>query len=180
MSASLSTWLKAIAAGDRQAFESLYQATSAKLFGVILRILGRHDWSEEVLQEAYLAVWKSAGQFRDDRGTPMTWLITIARNRALDRRRREHGEIFVDDESKTETVADSQPSPLENAISSSEAQALHACLDELESAHRDCLALAYMEGLSHSELSARLERPLGTIKSWIRRAQAQLKDCLER
>lgn len=172
--------LEAAAGGDRRAFAALYQATSAKLFGVILRILVRHDWAEDVLQETYLAVWRHAGRFQARKGRPMTWLITIARNRALDRRRRERATVSFDDHPARETVADNAPSPLENTIQSAEARSLSACLEELEAVHRDCITLAYRDGLSHSELAARLDRPLGTVKSWIRRGQMQLKECLER
>ena len=171
--------LKATANGDRAAFADVYTATRAKLYGVILRILKRNDWSDEVLQEVYLSIWNHAGSYKPGKGTPMTWMISIARNRALDRLRRDRGEQPLD-EVGHEAWADDAPDPLENAMNNARARVLRDCLDELEAKQRACIVLAFVEGYTHAELSTRLAAPIGTVKSWIRRSQAKLKDCLER
>lgn len=171
--------LKATANGDRAAFADLYVETRAKLYGVILRILKRNDLSDEVLQDVYLSIWHHAGSYRPGKGTPMTWMISIARNRALDRLRRDRGDVPLD-EVGHDTWADDGPSPLDNALNNARARILHDCLGELEAKQRACIVLAFVEGYTHAELSSRLETPIGTVKSWIRRSQAKLKDCLER
>jgi RNA polymerase sigma-70 factor (ECF subfamily) len=176
----LAELLSASAAGDRQAFARLYEATSAKLFGVILRIVGRRDRAEEALQEAYLRIWDHAADFDPRKGAPMTWMITIARNRACDWRRRDRGEAPVDDLTPLETAASGEPGPLDQAIAMDHARALQACLNQLEPTQRQCIVLAYRDGYTHQELAERLNAPLGTIKSWIRRGLLRLKECLER
>ena len=177
---SPSSLLTAVAGGDERAFATLYTATSGKLFGVILRILNRRDWAEEVLQEAYMKLWRSAADYRPEKGAPITWMTAIARNSAIDRRRRERGELSLDAVPDRDEWPDPDPSPLDWAIAGAEARRLKACLDELEPPQRDCIVMAMCEGYTHQELAERLDTPLGTIKSWIRRSLARLKDCLER
>ena len=177
---SLGELLSAIAAHDRSAFAPLYQATSAKLFGVALRILRNRQQAEEVLQEAYIRIWRHAADYRPEKGTPMTWMITIARNRALDRRRQQKPELLLDEAVARDETADPEPSPLARAISNEAGRALAACLEKLGADQRSCITLAYQEGYTHSELSARLDTPLGTVKSWIHRGLRHLKECLER
>lgn len=177
---SLPALLTATAGGDEKAFAALYNATRGKLFGVILRILSRRDWAEDVLQEAYVKIWRSAADYRPDKGAPITWMTAIARNSAIDRRRRERGELPLDAVADRDEWPDPEPSPLDWAIAGAEARRLMACLDELEAPQRDCIVMAMCEGYTHQELAERLDTPLGTIKSWIRRSLARLKDCLER
>lgn len=177
---SLKDTLEATAAGDRAAFSRLYALSSPQLFAVVLRIVRRHDWAEDILQEAYLRIWDHAADYRPEKGAPMTWLISIARHRAIDWRRRDRGESALDDIPGSAIPADPDPSPLDWAIAGERGRALKDCLDELEPKQRDCILLAYGEGQSHSELAARLGSPIGSVKSWIRRAQHHLKDCIER
>jgi RNA polymerase sigma-70 factor (ECF subfamily) len=176
---TLTGLLKATAGGDEAAFDRLYGATSAKLFGVIARIIRQRDVAEEILQETYLRIWDHAGDYRFDKGRPMTWMITIARNRALDCLRRQRPERPLDDSPGRDAWPDPDPGPLDLAIAGESAQALRRCLDELGEEQRSCITLAYVEGYTHDELARRLACPLGTVKSWIRRGLAHLKSCLE-
>lgn len=172
--------LSATAAGDREAFRRLYDATSSKLFGVVLRIVRRRDLAEDVLQEVFLRIWDHAGEQRSDRGTPMAWMVRIARNRALDCRRADRGEVSLEElpacGNWTDPIADSA----ERVVSGAEASALEDCLDKLDNQQRSCILLAFRDGYTHQELAERLRTPLGSIKSWIRRGQIQLRECLQR
>ena len=175
----LDALVAATAAGDRAAFAELYHSTSAKLFGVALRILKRRELAEEVLQEAYLAIWRHAGDYRAEKGSPITWMVTITRHRAIDRHRRNRPETPIDDEVAAEAWADPGPDPLESAIQSDALRAISECLSTLERRQRDCILLAFYEGYTHQELAARFDSPLGTVKSWVRRGLIQVKECLE-
>lgn len=176
----LREWLLATAAGDRRAFESLYQRTSSKLFGVCLRILGERGDAEEVLQDVYLAIWRKAGLYDGERASPITWLAMIARNKAIDRLRGgrldraaqsiDFGDEFIDDDVDVAALAEHD----------SEGRRLHNCMDELSGEQRNAIRVAFFEGSTYEELAARSETPLGTIKSWIRRGLIRLKDCLQR
>ncbi len=177
----LAALLTQVAAADRQAFQQLYLATKAKLFGVVLRILHSPDDAAEVLQEVYLRVWQRAADYRPDKGAPMTWLIAIARNRALDWRRRMRIEVPLEDLPELEDVPEgADASPLQQALASADGRRLRACMEELQEVQQHCLVLAYQAGLTHQELAEHLNRPLGTIKSWLRRSLASLKECLAR
>lgn len=174
--ARLDALLAACAAGDREAFRQLYQAGAPRLFGLLLRMLGRRDEAEDVLQEVFVTVWKRAGQFRSSRGSASTWLTSIARNRAIDTlrktARRPRSAVEPDE-------LPGRADPLgEVALGQSSAR-LRECLELLGDDYRHSLALAFFEGLSHSEVAARLGRPLGTVKSWIRRGLESLRGCLE-
>lgn len=177
---SLTLLLAATATRDQQAFADLYAASSAKLFGVVLRILRDREQASEVLQEAYLRIWQHAADYRPDKGSPMTWMITVARNRALDRRRGRRPELPLDEIGELEDLSDDRPNPLDGIVFGAQARALGQCLGELESRQRQCVLLAYAEGYTHGELAERLDCPLGTVKSLIRRGLLRLKDCLER
>lgn len=178
--------------GDRQAFEALYRATSAHLLGVILRIEPDRGRAEDLLQEVYVNVWRAAESFDASLSQPMTWLTRIARNRAIDGLRRERGEpvtaqradLTAGDEEAEDDGLDRLPSdaagPLALLEEAFDRAAVVTCMSELAARSRQCLALAYYEGLSHGEISEHLSAPLGSVKSWIRRALVTLKDCLER
>ena len=172
--------LGAIAAGDQSAFQRLYAATSAKLFGVIVRIVGRRDVAEEVLQDTYLAIWDHAGDFRTERGSPIAWMAAIGRNRALNRRRGERETVSLDDPDGAPMLADDAVAgaDLDWAGAGADARRLHGCLESLEEGPRSCIVMALVEGYTHQELVKRLDCPLGTVKSWIRRGLSRLKDCL--
>jgi RNA polymerase sigma-70 factor (ECF subfamily) len=176
----LALLLQGVAQNNRLAFDELYQATKAKLFGVVLSIIYNPDDASEVLQEVYLRIWHRAGGYQADKGAPMTWMIAVARHRALDWRRRMQHVVRLDDVPGLEDQPDPTPNPQQQAVADDEARRLAGCLDELEAEQRQCMVLAYREGLTHFELAERLGRPLGTIKSWIRRSLGRLRECLER
>ena len=166
-----------VARGDRAALGDVYSATSAKLFGVCLRILPDREEAEDVLQEAYLTVWRKAAAFDPSRGSPITWLVTLARNRALDRLRSRRT-ISSEPIDLAETVAD-EAIPADSLIEKNqEAARLAACLRELQPADTILIRAAFYQGSSYPELADRAALPLGTVKSRIRRALLKLRGCL--
>lgn len=175
----LRPWLAAVGRGDREAFAVLYGQTSAQLFAVLLRMLRRRDIAQEVLHDVYVKVWERATSYDPALGTATSWLVAVARHAALDRLRRGRREAPFDPEAPEiaeMAAADADPSAL--AFASAEAAALRACLDELEQEPRRGILLAYWEGLTHEEVARRLDRPVGTVKSWIRRGLLRLRRCL--
>lgn len=164
---------------DRQAFARLYEMTSAKLYGVILRILIREEWAQDCLQEAYIKVWNRADSYRPQLASPMTWLGAIARNQALDLLRRRHREVMESDTSAFPGEVDQELLPQDKLQQSDEGRRLNRCLEQLKDQQRQLIALAYFKGLTHDELAVRTDTPLGTVKTWIRRGLEQLKRCLE-
>jgi RNA polymerase sigma-70 factor (ECF subfamily) len=176
---SMSAILAQCALRDQAAFARLYQLTSAKLFGVALRIVRRQDWAEEVLQEAYVNIWNHASDYAAARSQPMTWMTSVVRNRALDWLRRPRQEETSENyEQMIAELKTDGEGPLETLLRANEADALARCLATLDSAQRQSIALAFHYGLSHSELATHLRQPMGTIKSWIRRGLERLKTCL--
>lgn len=175
--AQLASALARVAGGDRTALEDVYRRTSAKLFGIILRILPDRAEAEDVLQEVYLSVWKKAAMFDASRASPVTWLATLARNRAIDRLRAKGGRIFVSDDAVAET-ADGAPLASELLEAGEAADQLHHCLDELETSHADMVRQAFFGGLTYAALAEKAGAPLGTVKSWIRRSLMKLRACM--
>jgi RNA polymerase sigma factor (sigma-70 family) len=170
--------LARMAGGDRAALQTVYRLTSAKLFGVILRILGERSEAEDVLQDIYLTVWQKASAFDAARASPMSWLIAIARNRAIDRLRA-RGNRRMDPIEAASEIVDRSPGAdvaLEDSETSSK---LHLCLDTLAERERTALRAAFFDGNTYEELAARMSLPLGTMKSLIRRAMIKLRTCLE-
>jgi RNA polymerase sigma-70 factor (ECF subfamily) len=173
--------------GDRAAFATLYERTSAHLLGVVLRINRDRARAEDILQEVYVNVWRAAQSFDAAQSQPLTWLTSIARNRAIDSLRRSQTQPQLktlpasDDEGSDvyDTVADEAPGPLELLSRASDARALSACMDTLSAQQRQSVALAFFDGLSHAEVATNMRQPLGTVKSWVRRALGALKSCLE-
>jgi RNA polymerase sigma factor (sigma-70 family) len=162
---------------DQKAFAELYKRTSSKLFGVCLRMLRDRGEAEEVLQETYTTVWRHAGGFDAAKASAITWMITLSRNKAIDRLR-QHREEILDDASKLEEAVDDQPSPAARAEASEEYRRLQHCLDQLEPQHRDSVRAAFFTGATYNELATRRNVPLGTMKSWIRRSLLLLNTCL--
>jgi RNA polymerase sigma factor (sigma-70 family) len=168
------------ALADQQAFAELYRMTSGHLYAVALRILRDTGAAEEVLQESFINVWHHAGSYVAAKSQPLTWLTSIVRNRCLDQlRRRDVETVTMDDEEEGVTVAADDPSPLEMLLSGADARAVGACVEALEPGQKQAIALAFFQGLSHSELAKHLREPLGTVKSWIRRGLERLRACLD-
>ena len=164
---------------NQRAFAELYGLTSAKLFGVALRILRRRDWAEEVLQECYVSVWNHAGDYAVQRSAPLTWMTSIVRNRSLDwLRRPQHEATGEEYDIAVEAWQDDSAGPLERLAASSEAAALERCLRQLDGKQRQSIMLAFYHGLSHSEVAGHMKQPLGTVKTWVRRGLERLKTCL--
>jgi RNA polymerase sigma factor (sigma-70 family) len=178
--ARLMDLLARTALADQQAFAELYRMTSGHLYAVALRILRDTGAAEEVLQESFINVWHHAGSYVAAKSQPLTWLTSIVRNRCLDQlRRRDVETVTMDDEEEGVTVAADDPSPLEMLLSGADARAVGACVEALEPGQKQAIALAFFQGLSHSELAKHLREPLGTVKSWIRRGLERLRACLD-
>jgi RNA polymerase sigma-70 factor (ECF subfamily) len=171
--------LGGIALHDQQAFKQLYDQVSPKLFAIALRILRDRGRAEEVLQDAFVNVWNSAASYNPSLAAPMTWLITIVRNRSLDYMRRiDRAEVELDDDLAAVLESD-VPGPQHLVLRSEDAAALSLCLARLDAGQRQAIAFSYFQGLSHSELAANLQVPIGTVKTWIRRGLEKLRRCLE-
>jgi len=175
--AELADLLRATAAGDQRAFADLYRRTSSKLFGVCIAMLRERGEAEDVLQDVYTCVWKRAGGFDPARAAAMTWLITLARNRAIDRlRQRREGPL---DDATMRELVDDTPTPALSAESSQQRIRLERCLDALESRQKSAVRAAFFTGATYNELAERCGVPLATMKSWIRRSLIRLRSCLE-
>ena len=170
--------LAGVARGDKAAFEMVYAATSLKLYGIVVRILGQRALADEVLQEVYVRVWQRAGEFDPATSSPITWLTTIARNRALDEAKRKTMRSFDDHPEVLEFP--SGDDPLANHEQNEQRRRLQACLDTLEPEKREMVLLAYFFGLTREEIASQTGRPAATVKTWLRRSLAQLKSCLDR
>ena len=172
--------LARIAGGDRTALRLLYRDTSAKLFGVCLRILRDNGEAEDVLQDVYITVWRRAATFDLDRASPITWLVAIARNRSIDRLRAGAKARRMQPIDDAFEVSDPAPNALAQAESGEEHRRLMDCLGELEPRHAAAIRAAFLDGATYEELAQRVDVPLGTMKSWIRRSLMRLRDCLKR
>lgn len=175
--AALEQALGRVADGDREALREVYELTSAKLLGTIIRIVPEREAAEDILQDVYLKVWHRAGRFDRTIASPITWLCTIARNSAIDAARKAGRTREVGDDGLPEIVDDS-PRIDQLLCAHEDAQRLHTCLEGLQPDHRKSIRMAFFRGLTHAELADRLDVPLGTMKSWIRRGLASLKGCL--
>ncbi|RVT80695.1 sigma-70 family RNA polymerase sigma factor [Rhodobacteraceae bacterium CCMM004] len=167
------------ALGDRAAFGTLYDRTAAKLLGVSLRILSDRASAEDVVQETFIKVWHKADTYVAGRAAPMTWLITIARNTAIDRLRA-RGEAATLDAVPEAALRAPGPSPEAASVAASEARRIVRCLDELEADRRAAVRGAYLMGESYADLARRFDVPLNTMRSWLRRSLIALRDCLAR
>ena len=177
--AELTEAMRQIALGDRRALETVYRATSAKLFGICLRIIGERGEAEDALQDVYVSLWNSAARYDPARASPLGWLSAFARNRAIDRLRRRRR---VDQSAPIEAAAAvADAAPLADAVFSmgEDRARIHTCLGELDEPQRGAIRTAFFEGATYAELASRQSVPLGTVKSWVRRGLARLKKCLE-
>jgi RNA polymerase sigma-70 factor (ECF subfamily) len=188
-SVELSSLLARAGLGDRAAFATLYERTSAHLLGVVMRIQRDRALAEDILQEVFVNVWRAAQSFDAAQSQPLTWLTSVARNRAIDSLRRAQAQpqlktnvLTTNDDEETDvydTVADDAPGPLDLLSRASDARALDQCMQGLSAQQRQSVALAFFDGLSHAEVADLMRQPLGTVKSWVRRALMTLKTCLE-
>ena len=186
----LQALLSRVRLGDREAFAALYRQTRARLFGVVLRIQKDRALAEDILQDVYVNVWRAAASFDAARSQAMTWLVAIARNRAIDGLRRRAAEppttsatvqASDGDEAAGELwdrMASQDEGPAEALARRDDARLLARCMRALSTEQRQSIALAYFDGLSHGEIAAHMAQPLGTVKSWVRRGLAALQRCL--
>ena len=164
---------------DRAAFAQLYEATRAKLFAVSLRIVRERFLAEEVLQDSFVSIWNHASEYARAKSAPTTWMTAIVRNRSLDVVRRTREEPDIDD-LLTAALVDEGAAPEREAAARADGHSIRECLAELEPEQRQSIALAFFHGLTHSELAQHIGRPLGTVKTHIRRGLMRLRDCLAR
>ena len=168
-----------VADGSRNAFESLYRATSSKLFSVCLRVVSDRAEAEDVLQEVFTTIWHKAHQFDPSRASPIAWLAMIARNKAIDRVRAQPARGTLAPIEFADDIADTGASPMQIAVSADERERLEACMGQLDARRQSLIRAAFFDGSTYEELAQRIASPLGTAKSWIRRGLLQLRGCLE-
>lgn len=176
----IATLLARIAVQDRAAFAAIYTAASAKLMGVLLRILGNRAEAEDALQEVFTRVWLRAGRFDATKGRGMTWLIAIARNHAIDRLRARPPSAISDEGEALSAVPDPARGALSGLVAKGEARRAVACFGELDPAHSAAVQGAYLEGASYEVLAARFDVPINTMRTWLRRSLLKLRECLDR
>ncbi|MFY3385583.1 RNA polymerase sigma factor [Paracidovorax sp. MALMAid1276] len=174
--------LDRIAAEDADALKNLYERTSSRLYGLALRVVLHRDTAEDVLQESFLTIWRSAGSYRASLSPPLAWMGLIVRSRALDalrKRRSDRADLMNElDDALAETLEGDAVNPVDASAASEQAFALHQCLTRLDNKQREVVSLAYLRDLSHGELADQLQLPLGTVKTWIRRGLQQLRACM--
>ncbi len=190
-STTLQDLLLASGRGDHACFAKIYECTSSHLFGVAVRMLGREHAAEDVLQEAYVSIWKNASQYRvsvDGQAlSPMTWLIAIVRNKCLDALRKQtrlREDEFISEGDALDRAPTPMPGTAPSALDAlsiaSESLHIDVCMNALSAAQRQALALCYYQGLTHSEAAAQMGSPIGSVKAWVRRGLDKLKECLIR
>jgi len=182
--AELTALLDRVALRDQTALRLLYDRVAGKLFGLALRVVRQREWAEDVVQEAFLTIWRVAPDYRAALSPPMAWMGLIVRSRALDllrRQRADRAQLTQEfDETMADTIESDAANPMDTADASEQAWALHQCLAQLENKQREVLSLAYLRDLSHGELAEQLKLPLGTVKTWIRRGLDKLRVCMAR
>jgi RNA polymerase sigma-70 factor, ECF subfamily len=171
--------LAAVAKGDQAAFERLYGATRAKLYGVLLRILGKPELADDVMQETYLKVWKMADSFDPTIASPITWMVAIARNRAIDIVRKK-ADLSIEDTPEAMSAAADAPPPLARREMTEELRRLLTCLGKLDPEKQRIVLLAYYSGWSREQLAQKLDIPVNTIKTWLRRSLLEIRECMGR
>lgn len=174
----LAALLESLAAGDRSALQPLYDRTSAKLYGICLRVLGDPEDAQDVLQMVFLTVWQKAGAFDPSKASPITWLAIMARNRAIDRLRQ--GKAGFDGIEAASEIADDHPSALDVIAAEEDRKRLSHCFEELEDRQQAMIRAAFLDGATYPELARKEGVPLSTMKSWIRRGLLRLRGCMER
>jgi RNA polymerase sigma-70 factor (ECF subfamily) len=186
---SLPSLIEACACGDHDCFSQLYERTHLHLFGIAVRLLKSEQLAEDAVQDAFVKVWNRAESYRAadavHEGHALAWLTSIVRNRALDmlRSRARDGEEpriarDADSDDDEDPAAEGAADAFDLYVKAAQALQVDGCMRVLDASHRQCLALAYFQGLSHSEVADHLGAPLGSVKAWIRRGLSRLKDCL--
>lgn len=165
--------------GDRSAFAALYEATKSKLFAVSLRIVRERHIAEEVLQESFVSIWHHAADYATAKSAPMTWMTTIVRNRSLDIVRRPHIEVADEDDYFQLNMEDARPTPPEELSTKRDQAQIVRCMQGLDQDQHRAISMAFFNGLSHSEVAEKIGKPLGTVKTHIRRGLMKLKECLD-
>ena len=173
-----------VALADESALKELYEMTSSKLYGVAVRVVSNKSWAEDVLQEAFINIWRIAGDYKASLSPPMAWMCLIVRSRGLDflrRRTSDRADAVQElDDVLSDTLEGDSANPMDTALAGEQAWALHQCLSQLDNKQREVVSLAYLRDLSHGELAEQLKLPLGTVKTWIRRGLEQLRGCMSR
>jgi len=177
MTQPISELLSQVGLGNRPAFGKLYDLTSAKLFGVCLRLLRDRAESEDAVQEVYIKIWHNAAKFQQAEASPMAWLIAIARNHAIDRLRGRRAPAL--DLDQAYDVADDGPGPEASVMAVEVKAKMDLCIEKLPQDHAEAVRAAYVEGYSYLELATRYGLPLNTLRTWLRRSLLSLKACLE-
>ena len=178
-SGSAEALLGQIALGNRAAFETLYRQTSGRLFGICVRVLNQRAEAEEVLQEVYTSVWRKAAQFDATRASAVSWLSMMARNKSIDRLRTLPARNSRTPIEMAQEIEDPGASPAQQAETLTDRARLENCLGQLEPRRHSLIRAAFFDGATYEELAARIQAPLGSVKSWIRRGLMQLRSCLE-
>ncbi|MCC1491479.1 sigma-70 family RNA polymerase sigma factor [Cognatishimia sp. F0-27] len=174
--AEIENLIARVSLGDRAAFAALYDATSGKLFAICLSVLKNRPEAEDALQDVYLRIWHKADRYAVTGHSPMTWLITVARNLCIDRlRARRSGQVALDDAGP---IAESRPGPEAVSVAASESRRIAACFEQLPQDRAAAVRAAYLEGASYQSLAARFDVPLNTMRTWLRRSLISLKECL--
>jgi RNA polymerase sigma-70 factor (ECF subfamily) len=177
-SADISALIGRVAKQDRAAFAKLYEATAPKLLGVVLRIMKDRSWADDVIQEAYLKVWQRAVLFDAGKASPITWLVSVARNKAIDELRKHPAGRTTTDDAMDERIA-RQPTVQDQMEDQQAVSKLNHCIGQLEKERQNMVRLAYLNGWSREELASQYEQPVNTVKTWLRRALQDIKGCLE-
>ncbi|MGB3408462.1 MAG: sigma-70 family RNA polymerase sigma factor [Jannaschia sp.] len=174
------SWLAGAATGDRAAFRNLYDATSAKLFGQCLRVLGNRAEAEDALQEVFVKIWHNAHRYQSNGLSPITWMAAVTRNHCIDRLRARRAADDPAEMPQDDLLADLSPGPEARSVAMGEARAIVDCLAELEGRRAEAVRRAYLEGETYAELADRFEVPLNTVRTWLRRSLIALRACLSR
>lgn len=170
-----------VSLNDEAAFAQLYELTSGALYGFALKVVADESLASEVLQEAYMKIWRKAGDYRPHLAKPMTWMITITRNHGIDTLRKQR--IKTDDtpiEEMISLIDESAANPVASSIAGDEREQLVHCMQGLNGDQQKAVLYAFYQDLTHEEIAGRLDKPLGTIKSWVRRGLLSLKTCMEK
>jgi RNA polymerase sigma-70 factor (ECF subfamily) len=176
-------WLRELLQGcarrEESAFTDLYHGSSKILYAALYRLLRREALAQECLQEAYLKIWYRAAEYKSQEAAPLTWMSTIARNQAIDMLRRQKREVIEADSKEMAEEVDKDASPEDHVLARSDEVVLGFCINQLKSDQRQLFVLAYYKGLSHTELAEQTNLPIGTVKTWMRRGLADLKNCMQ-